>query len=575
MAGDTFLLEIVASNSDGIYSGNLAAWPMYWKSNQQSSDTNMARGYPQLLITDLGQITLDTTAEQALSTVTLGVAYTRAVLYNSEGPKAVITLTDTNGVSASTWTITVLHSTINTLEVEDSLGIITAPVCTLGNDGNHGAMYYSKGYDLFGNPTGHIGTTSWSTAGTIPPVKETQASATMIYSPVESPGSEYGYLIATDPNSLKKDSIYIYIRDYLAALMTTVNSYDTNGNGYLDKLEIFYSENIKMNDTAGMAAAFSFTGAGDLGGWTIADINPKDTSTNTLTLTLVEHAQNLTVQYTPNEILETSLRPTIGFNGWAQIEGATIPDQRTATDKAGPVLRYATIYDRSTLDPSDDVVSLVWSEPIIHPGAKTADLMFNVWYPDIATPATVPPEPPFFCCDVTFLGDQNDSATVSMLNGNKITSLHWISVNQAGSNVFDKNQNPVNAANRKIRPNFNETTFQADMYPVPGSYNKIVSGLESISLRYIVFHNYKIHANIYDLAGNLVCKVPAEMYRSTDAATGVHGQTYTKLIPPKNIQGKWFSRGAYVVKIFGQRTGADGTTAEGKPETVFLKYLIQ
>jgi hypothetical protein len=433
---------------------------------------------------------------------------------------------------------------------------------TLNNDGTTPLLLYTRGYDAYWNELPGVQGT-WSTTGAIPgiPPNVANPSNALIYNPVNAVGEQGGYILVQDGATNLKDSVRVYILDVLQSRIAQATTRDTNGNGYLDKLEIELSEAASFAGVTGIAGAFQITDASNRT-WTPVSISPIGVRTNKFIITLAEHNPGADVP------LETDALPNVKFLTWTEADGITPQTISAITvDGAGPVIKSVVIDDRSTTDPLDDEVIISWSERVTPNRVyNDANEVFDVFYPDSA-------QSHFslnylLACPVEVLAEQGK---VNMKNGAVITDLHWFKIDSASAALSDLKGNLVLSCNRKVKPEYAHPptvvtlTMEPNPLPLPG----LMDGTVTPKFKTVLFDYSRINILIYDLAGNLVRKLgPLDLAGVTDS--GSRGRTHIITWDGKNGKGRFVSRGGYVAKLYC--TPKQGNT---KTQKAFFKIAVQ
>lgn len=335
---------------------------------------------------------------------------------------------------------------------------------------------------------------------------------------------------------------------------------DTNGNGYIDKLELIFEDSVTINptgcDTCGLGAAFLVKD--NLYTWRIAGITPLGRSGTEFDLNLVE--SNSTSR------METDVLPNVRFGSWTALSGLSPNTSATSVvDGSGPVIRRAILDDNGTPGVyGDDTVRVEWSEPIVPGGPYTgASQVFHAFAPE----STTIDNGLLNGCFVE-VGARDGRFTPC---GDTVGDF-WINIDSAQSNIADGKGNHVLNANRRVKivlPPPSSILTDPWMLPNPADYDIILnnkgSGIPAVVFNFTMFGEAFVTVRIYDIAGNLVRnlslgKMGADVMRGVHETAGWDGM---------NGRGRFVNRGGYVAKLFARPVNG------GKTQTRTLKIAIK
>jgi len=311
-AGGTINVALTAWNDDGVYPVNLDM-SMCWYSDQVKLPSNTI---PQTIAGNnmgnaaapacfLVHFTNGVSSLNTVLTIVTPVYGSRLHFYDTRG----ITTVDSTG------TFIVTPGALAALQIVNSQGAEMLAQTT--NNKNGRIELYLQGYDGYGNLISNtIGT--WSTTS---PLTDNQFVRTLpnpgpeaIYTPVEDPGDHCG-LIRVD-NGAIWDTISVCVVDSLLARMEPVITRDTDGDGYLDRLDVHLNEPVKILSSANVEAAFVVSGqvAGRTVTWRVIGITGVNSTTGDYQLTLEEHADSLETGATLNVPLFINEDDTVRVN---------------------------------------------------------------------------------------------------------------------------------------------------------------------------------------------------------------------------------------------------------------------
>jgi hypothetical protein len=218
---------------------------------------------------------------------------------------------------------------------------------------------------------------------------------------------------------------------------------DTNGNGYLDAIDLFYSSSFSFPATLPLTnisvsyVAMVVSGKADTVRFSVSGVSPTDSTKTKYVLTLLENTTSLP------DAPQTAWRPNLG------ISGTSI----NCMDGAGPVIWSVVKAIVNVSDRTQDVVQVTFSEPIqskngtlFIPAAvnpknifydyrKNADGSWdtiNIFSPGLALNDV----------DSLYINSFNKMVNDSTLefimsNGKDLTTSHYLNINAAANQIFD------------------------------------------------------------------------------------------------------------------------------------------
>jgi len=338
---------------------------------------------------------------------------------------------------------------------------------------------------------------------------------------------------------------------------------DTNGNGYIDKLELIFEDSVTINtsgcDTCGLGAAFLVSD--NVHTWRAVGITPVGQSGYRFELNLVE--SNTASR------METDVLPNVRFVSWNALSGLS-PNMSATTviDSCGPVIRRAILDDRRTggTSPEDTlpVVRVEWSEPIVPGGPySSASQVFRAWAPDSSTLDNA-------LLSGCFVDVKTRDAQFRLCKDS--TGDFWISIDSAQSNIADLKGNHVPNTNRRVKivlPPPSSILANPRMGPNPADYNllreKNNSGVPAVVFHFTMFGEAYVTIRIYDMAGNLVRKLSL----GKRGANVMRGVEETADWDGMNGRGRFVNRGGYVARFFAQPVSG------GKVQSKAIKIAVK
>ena len=236
-------------------------------------------------------------------------------------------------------------------------------------------IIFAIGYDKYGNNRG-AETSNWTIDSTLPPISRPLKVSRIIYDAKFTTTNSTGTLKASSNNyPLIMGSTVIKITAPLISVKSA-KTRDSNGNGLIDGIDLVFSKNITLPE------GFIFPGINIR----CDDINITFTidsiySTNGQT----DSTWHLAIREEATVIPQTAWIPTISFEKVDSLLIESVTNLKSE-DGAGPVVWKVTKEITSLQDRKQDVVTIVFSEPVVREidGSKLSasdpsSKMFYVW----------------------------------------------------------------------------------------------------------------------------------------------------------------------------------------------------
>jgi fibro-slime domain-containing protein len=367
IAGDTILAVVKIYNHDGLvpgsycYSGDSAAryHDTLGKGSTSPDPTITTHQGSTVLNAGTGGISI-TTPECFAN----GVDTVKIVLYNApwtDPDIGVDTLhqlsVNLKGLPAVTEPFKLLPGDLYSLQLQNAAGVHLIGIDTLVSPDEY-INIYSVGYDRFGNKKGSV-FANWSVTSGLDPLVQSSNINMVHYESNRATSDESGIIIARAArffhgafmDSLASDSLGIFIKGPLSYLDSAVTR-DTNGNGYLDEIELYFSKPVTIDS----GTTFTITAYDTF--FTVTGVSVVGATGNTGTHFKVSLKEVLDGKP------QTAWTPLVSISG---ITGANDVSKQTAKDGAGPVIWTVTRTITNPENHAQDVITVTFSEPINGP----------------------------------------------------------------------------------------------------------------------------------------------------------------------------------------------------------------
>lgn len=441
---------------------------------------------------------------------------------------------------------------------------------TLGSASQNDSAYAVL-RDYFGNWIGYATLASWSSQNaTIATVVAGKRSSTLgegvIHRISFNDTTTWGYAI----QGQLKDSILIILNKTNIITMDSAITRDLNGNGYIDRIDIFFSKDSAVNMGPGN---FFITCNGVP--------FPVD---SVVKLSVGSYAFFLREQHTPAP--QSAWMPQVTVKDLPGVENGTV----TAADGCPPVIWRVIKYSVSE-DRTQDTVKVFMSEKVkatkgsAFTIVKQPSQAFYVW----DSSGTVRLDTMLNGIN-SFYNIVNDSILIFvMINGHNLTNANWMNIQADNLPLCDKNGNFPTIQNQKVRVEiFNNQIVKIQVGPNPAgpTTKRVPDGMiyfdyqhNSAALSWIkadragtviTFGNLPVpgqasqkaavtaYLKIYDVVGNLVNWSTARNIFENDPVTG-------GIVPQKNIywnglnkEGMKVAPGVYRTVVYIDYHGAGG-----------------
>jgi fibro-slime domain-containing protein len=412
-----------------------------------------------------------------------------------------------NGIKASTDKFRLLADELETLVLTHDIQGKNPITDTIHLSQGGSKVAYSHGYDKYGNYRGPE-ESIWNTNGELPPTDPQNNKGrfhTIFHSnPVEP---IRGDLCASVTDSVKDKTVSacasIFMDGQDASIMKAITR-DINGNGYLDRIDVIFSKNIKIPENSVNNFSVTF-GVHKLEVMRISALE----GDSVYSLYLKEE-----ITKTP----QTDWQPFLTISG---IEGAT-DEKKLVDDGAAPVV-WTVTKNMPTTSRTDDIVTIVLSEKIEGFNIENKpDMVFWVYFKNSSGDML---KVNLFEGARIIEYDNQKTIKIRMTNGEDIDNSNWVNIRYENKLVWDVYNNLPDSMNQKVQVFVEPVNPQAHVAPNPFQPNPNI-GSGKIILRHdndaffrsksggvvivvtlpLPLDGSKVYVTlkIYDLAGNLV-----------------------------------------------------------------------
>ena len=438
-----------------------------------------------------------------------GIDTVEFVLYYAPYPDDSLHQTSVilNGIKASTDKFRLLADELETLVLTHDIQGKNPITDTIHLSQGGSKVAYSHGYDKYGNYRGPE-ESIWNTNGELPPTDPQNNKGrfhTIFHSnPVEP---IRGDLCASVTDSVKDKTVSacasIFMDGQDASIMKAITR-DINGNGYLDRIDVIFSKNIKIPENSVNNFSVTF-GVHKL---EVIQISALE-GDSVYSLYLKEE-----ITKTP----QTDWQPFLTISG---IEGAT-DEKKLVDDGAAPVV-WTVTKNMPTTSRTDDIVTIVLSEKIEGFNIENKpDMVFWVYFKNSSGDML---KVNLFEGARIIEYDNQKTIKIRMTNGEDIDNSNWVNIRYENKLVWDVYNNLPDSMNQKVQVFVEPVDPQAHIAPNPFQPNPNI-GSGKIILRHdndaflrsknggvvivvtlpLPLDGSKVYVTlkIYDLAGNLV-----------------------------------------------------------------------
>ena len=444
-----------------------------------------------------------------------------------------------NSLIAVTDPFNLLPAKLNSVAIQDYSGKNLDTVRMVSPTGSQ--VLFVVGYDRFGNKVVLNNGAIWSKDSLLHPIDKPYDVLRIYYDAIQVKNDEYGHIVASVLDSAGKaisDSVWVNIVGQPVVLTSAITR-DTNGNGYLDQLELHFDRSVAI-DTAFRGLKITLPSGDTI---SMASIRSKSGNASDSVFFVDLHELQ-------NNIPQTGLTPVI--TSTQDLKGIAPITKFQTTDGAGPVIWTVVKEIKALDDRKQDVVTITLSEPIQSPNGSAFAagtqpmLVLYVWTKDSSgayaldsimlskntvTGAAINTFEP--------ISSDGKTITFTMSNGNDLTSRDFISIQPNSIYIADKSNmlNIPSNNNQKVMvtvlqsiPNViavgpNPCKPTLDFPPgqdpkkiiladEPNAINWVKTGGTILQFKVSITSdpNQKItgYLRIYDLVGNLVNKTETD-----------------------------------------------------------------
>jgi fibro-slime domain-containing protein len=453
IAGDTLLAVVRIQNRTGLIAGQYC----YGSGTSRSPavfQTLLGSGTrpPALAVVDGKGILLNLFPKDSVKSdecFTDGLDTVKVVLYNAPySPDSLQQLFVALGnLTTATEAFKLLPASLRTIALQDLSGRDLGDTVTLAAPTESKGIM-AMGFDRFGNKRGpEYG--DWTSTGSLHAITNPRNVYRIYYPSGDIKLNEQGMIIAVANDTtggVRSDSVFVKITAPPARLVSALTQ-DVSGNGLLDRIVLQFSRKVTIQATTVFTVSYNGTV------FSYDSVSrPAADSDTVFTLYLAE-------QKTSEP--QSAWRPYVTIKGMADISGS---DSTLCADGAGPVVWSVTKSITSLGDRSQDLVTVIMSEPLLskNGNALSASLLpgqiFNVW--TIANNGDTVIVPGFLD-SITSLFKIVDSRTIQffMSNHNDLTDRQLINLRSDTAGVADASpqiNKPV-ASNQRVSVKMNTT----------------------------------------------------------------------------------------------------------------------
>jgi hypothetical protein len=437
VAGDTIIAIVRIMNADGLVPG-------IWYDSVTYQNALGTGGRP---VPTIDRVHMGTPVEECFRN---GIDTVKFVLYYApyRGDSLNQISANLGGLTANTSSFSMLPGGLYSLQLQNAAGAHLAGTDTLIYP-NGRVTIISVGYDGFGNKIGTVNS-NWSVNRTLHALTQDSMISQVYYDASNSVSSESGLVTARAPrfvngvfaDSLAADSLGIVILGPPSSLDSAVTR-DVNGDGYLDEIEVFFTRPV----TFLQSTAFTITcGATAFRVDSVAGVGATGAASTHFVICLHE---------LQNGHPQTAWRPLIGISG---LQGASDIVRFQTRDGAGPVIWSATEAIKNPSDRNQDVLTVVFSEPISKPDGSPFDILtspasaFSAFRSSSASGNFLfEPDSGAFDGIPSYAEIVNDSTVeVIMSNGFEFTPDDYLAIKSAPGTIADRNGNQPDINNQRV-----------------------------------------------------------------------------------------------------------------------------
>jgi fibro-slime domain-containing protein len=315
---------------------------------------------------------------------------------------------------------------------------------------SHGSskVVYSHGYDKYGNYRGPE-TSKWNTNGELPPTdpQNNQGKFYTVFhsNPVEPITGDLCASANSGNNKTVSACVWVYMEGQDATIMKAITR-DINGNGYLDRIDITFSKNIKISESSAKNFSVNF------GVYRL--------EVERVTALEGDSVYSLHLKEEKTKTAQTDWQPFLTISG---IEGAT-DEKKLVEDGAAPVV-WTVTKNMPTASRTDDIVTIVLSEKIEGFNIEnTADKVFWVYFRNSSGNMI---KVNLFDGAKIIEYDNQKTVKIRMTNGEDINSSNWVNIRFENELIRDVYNNLPDSLNQKVQVFVEPVKPQVNIAPNP------------------------------------------------------------------------------------------------------------
>jgi len=337
-----------------------------------------------------------------------------------------------NGIKASTEKFRLLTDDLDSLVLTHDIQGKNPITDTIHLSQGSSKVVYSHGYDKYGNYRGPEESV-WYTNGEIPPTDPENNHGkfhTIFHSnPVEPISGDLCASVDVAKDRTISACAWVFMDGQDASIAKAVTR-DKNGNGFLDRIDITFSKNIKIPENSINNFSVNF------GSYKL--------EVERITALEGDSVYSLYLKEVITKTAQTDWQPFLTING---IEGVT-DEKKLVDDGAAPVV-WTITKNMPTTSRTDDIVTIVLSEKI--EGFNIENTPDNVFWVYFKNSSGNMLKVDLFKGAKIIEYDNQKTIKIKMTNGEDINSSNWVNIRYENKLVKDVYNNLPDSMNQKVQ----------------------------------------------------------------------------------------------------------------------------